>query len=212
MPSREEGLLHLGLPEGRLGLGDPAETVRAGPEPPLDDDRAESVRELELDGRHDDRQLVLADVVLRPRLSEPDRLTDHPQEVHGDAPLLAQLVKGRVGEPREPIVRGHVHEGERERSVPNGGRHPLQRHPGSLQALHPARPEHVSRREPVHGREDPQPDQAIDVGGGDPGPTGHLVDRVTGHRSASLPRTMARTVGTDKTLVARETPPVSTSA
>src|SRR5918996_1316221 len=56
--SLEEGLLHLGLPPVRLGLGDPAQAVPAEPEPPLDDHRTESVRELELEHRHD-RQLIL---------------------------------------------------------------------------------------------------------------------------------------------------------
>ena len=52
-PSLEEGLLDVGAPPAGLGLGDPAQAVRADTKPPLDDDGPDPVRELELDRRHD---------------------------------------------------------------------------------------------------------------------------------------------------------------
>jgi hypothetical protein len=65
----EEGLHDLGLVPVRLGLDDPAQVVTTRPEPPLDHAGPEPGRELELDHRHD-RQLVLADLVLRPWFRE----------------------------------------------------------------------------------------------------------------------------------------------
>jgi hypothetical protein len=96
--------------------------------------------------------------------------------------------KGRVGESREPIERGHIHEGERQRSVSDGGDHPLERHAGPLQALYPTRPEHVSRRERVSGAgpQDSQVDQSVDVVGVDPGAMSDLLPRVSAHASASI--------------------------
>jgi len=55
--------------------------------PPLDDHGPEPGRELELDHRHD-RQLVLANLILRAWLSEPDGLPDHLQERPGGYPSL----------------------------------------------------------------------------------------------------------------------------
>jgi hypothetical protein len=100
---------------GRLGLGDPAQAVPADPKPPPDDHRPEPLRELELDRRHD-LQLVVVDVVLQTWLGEAEGLADHHQQLQRDTPLRGQLLEGRGAEPGEPIERGLVQEGERERA------------------------------------------------------------------------------------------------
>jgi hypothetical protein len=177
----------LAVPPLCLRLGDPAQAVPADPKPPLDDNRAEPLCELELDHRHD-RQLILVDGVLRPWLGEAEGLTDHHQQLQRDTSLCAQLVEGRATEPGEPIERGQIQVGERERSVPDGGGHLVQRHAGLLQALHPTRPAHVTGRErgSRSWRQDPVLDQAVDVVGVDPGPLGDLLPGVSAHASASI--------------------------
>src|SRR5918999_1287954 len=192
----EEWLLDLGAPQVRLRVGDPAQTIRADTEPSLDNSGPEPLRELKLDRRHD-RQLVLADVVLRPWLCEADRLADHLQEVHGDARPGAQLVEGHVAEPGEPIECGHIQEGEGQGSLLDRGAHSIDRHPSPLPALHPTRPEHVTRRELVSGArlEDPELDQPADVVGVDPGPLGDLLPGVPAHDSASIDACLASSAG-----------------
>ena len=184
MPDASSGVIDLAVPPGRLGLGDPAQTVPADPKPPLDDNRVEPLCQLEFDHWHD-RQFVLADGVLRAWLGKAEGLADHHQELQRDAGLCAQLVEGRAAEPGEPIERGRIQVGERQRSIPDGGSHPLERHAGPLKALQPTRPEHVTRRERVSrvGRQDPELDQLVDVVGVDPGPLGDLLPGVSAHAS-----------------------------
>ena len=142
-PSLEEGQLNLGPPPVRLRLDDPAQAVGGDPEPPFDDDGAEPHRELELDRGHD-RQLLLADVILGPRLGEADGLADHPQKVEGDPRSVAQLLERSPADPGEPIVGARVQVGERECSVPYGGGHPVERNAGLVPAPHPTRPAHIT--------------------------------------------------------------------
>jgi hypothetical protein len=177
----------LAVPPGRLGRGDPAQTVPADPKPPLDANGAEPLCQLELDRRHD-LQLVLVDGVLRTWLGEADGLADHQQQLQGDLRPCAQLLEGRAAEPGELVEGGHVQEGERERSIPDGGGHPVERHAGPLQALHPARPAHITGREGVsrNWRQDAELDQPVDVVGVDPGPLGDLLPGVSAHVFASI--------------------------
>jgi hypothetical protein len=116
-------------------------------------------------------------VVLWPWRREADGLADHHQQLQRDPGLRAQLLEGRAAEPGEPIERGHIHERERQRAVPDSGGHSLQRHPGLFQAAQPPRPERVTRRERVcrSRRQDPELDQPVDVAGVDPGPPGDLL-------------------------------------
>jgi hypothetical protein len=93
------------------------------PKPPLDDHGMEPLCELELDHRND-RQLVLVDLVLRPWRREAEGLSDHHQQLQGDARPAAQLLEGCAAEPGESIERGHVQVGERERAIPDSGSHP----------------------------------------------------------------------------------------
>jgi hypothetical protein len=181
-PSFEEGPLDVGAPPVGLGLGDPAQAVCADPKPALDHEGPNPVRELELDRRHD-RQLVLADPVLRSRLREADRLANHLQQVHVDPGALAELAERRVADLGESIERARIEVGEGKRSVADGGGHPVERHAGLLQAVHPSRPEHVALGEGVvlPGPQDPELDQSVDVGGIDPCPSGHLLARVLDH-------------------------------
>ena len=143
--------------------------------------------QLQLDHWHD-RQLVVVDGVLRPWLGEAEGLADHHQELQGDAGAGAQLGEGRAAEPGEPVERGRIQVGERERSVPDGGSHSLQRHAGPLKVLHPPRPEHVTGRERVCRiwGQDAELDQPVDVVGVDPGPLGDLLPGVSAHASASI--------------------------
>ena len=137
---------------------------------------------MELDHRHD-RPLVLANVVLRAWLGEPDGFADNLQEVQGDTRICAQLVKGRAAESCEPIEGAGIQEGERQSSGPDGLGHSVERHAALLQAVHPTRPAHVTRRERVSRArpQDPELDQSVDVVDVDPGPPGHLLARVLAH-------------------------------
>jgi hypothetical protein len=117
------------------------------------------------------------DVVLRTGLGEAAGLADHHQQLQRDPRLRAQLLEGRAAEPGELIEGGHVHEGERERSVPDSGGHPVERYPSLLQAAHPTRSERVTGRERLAriGGQDAELDQAVEVVGVDPGPLGGLL-------------------------------------
>jgi hypothetical protein len=147
----------------------------------------EPLCQLELDHWHD-RQLVLADGVLRMWLREADGLPDHQQQLQRDTSLCAQLLEGGATERGEPIERGRIQVGERQRSVPDGGGHSLQRHAGPLKALHPPRPDDVTRREGVSrvGRQNPKFDQMVEVVGVDPSPLGGLLPGVSAHAFASI--------------------------
>jgi hypothetical protein len=83
----EEGPDDLGLVPIRLRLGNPAQTAPTDPEPPLNHDGPEPLRELEFDRLHHG-QLVLADVVVWPRLRETDGLSDHLKELQGKRPSV----------------------------------------------------------------------------------------------------------------------------
>jgi hypothetical protein len=151
---------------------------------PFDDHGAEPLGELELDRRHH-RQLVLADMVVRRRLREADGLADHLQEVKGNARPFAQLSECRAAELGEPTESCPIQEGERENSVPDGGCHPFERHPGLIQAVHPTRPQHVTRGQHVSLRlQDTELNKAIDIVGVDPGPPSHVLPRVIPHERA----------------------------
>jgi hypothetical protein len=178
----EERLNDLGPVPVRLDLSDLAQAVPAGTEPPLDHHGVEAGQVLELDHRYD-RELVLPDVVARLWLREPNGLPDHLQQLQRNARPFAQLAEGRAADPGEPIERAGIQEGERESPVPNGGGHPVERHAGPLEALHPSGPPHVTRREDVtsSGSHDPQLDQAIDVVDVDAGPPGDLLARIPVH-------------------------------
>jgi hypothetical protein len=117
------------------------------------------------------------DVVLRTGLGEAAGLADHHQQLQRDPSLRAQLLEGRAAEPGELIEGGHIHEGERERAVPDSGGHPVERYPSLLQAAHPTRSEHVTRRERISriGDQDTELDQPVEVIGVDPGPVGDLL-------------------------------------
>src|SRR5919106_4252731 len=77
------------------------------------------------------------------------------------------------------------------------GAHTIDRHPSPLPALHPTRPEHVTRRELASGArlEDPELDQPADVVGVDPGPLGDLLPGVPAHDSASIDACLASSAG-----------------
>jgi hypothetical protein len=181
----EEGPDDLGSVPIRFRLRDPAQAVFTDPEPPLDDDGPEPLRELELDQRHDG-QLVLANLILWAGLGEPDGLPDHLQEVQGDTRPCAQLLEGRCAEQGEPIEHSHIQEGKRQRPLPDSGGDTVEWHAGPLQAPNPTRPADVTRRErmPWARFEDPELDQPVDVLGVDPGPLGHLQTRVLAHGKA----------------------------
>jgi hypothetical protein len=122
-------------------------------------------------------------------------------------PVLAlswwKLVEGGAAEPGELVERGHIHEGERQRSIPDSGSQSLQRHAGQLQALHPTRPEHVTRRERVARvrREDPELDQPVDVVGVDPSLLGDLLPPVSAHAFASIAsRRLQSSLGSAQTI------------
>src|SRR6266566_5541766 len=95
-------------------------------------------------------------------------------------------MEGRPADLGEPIECGRIQERERERSVPNGGGHPVERYAGPLQAMHPPRPARVTLGERASraGPQDPELDQPVDVAGIDPGPSGHLLARVLTHGKA----------------------------
>src|SRR5438132_6339912 len=95
-------------------------------------------------------------------------------------------MEGRPADLGEPIECGRIQERERERSVPNGSGHPVERHAGPLKAVHPARPARVTLGERASraGPQDPELDQPVDVAGIDPGPPGHLLTRVLTHGKA----------------------------
>jgi hypothetical protein len=134
----EERLHDLRPPPVRLCLGDPAKTVPAHTEPPLDDDGAEPIRELELD-RLDDGPFLLSDVIFRSWLREAGGLPDDLQDLQGDARSFAQLAKGRLGDAGEPIERGDIEKGEREASLSHRPGDPVERHAGLFQAPRPPR-------------------------------------------------------------------------
>ena len=94
-----------------------------------------------------------------------------------DTSPCAQLVEGHPGEPGEPIISGLIHEGERQNSIPHSGSHSVERHASLLQALHPTRPEHVTRGERVLSiwRQDPELNQTVNVVGVDSSPLGDLL-------------------------------------
>ena len=81
--------------------------------------------------------------------------------------------------PREPVEGGRVQVGEREGSVPYGGGHPLERHPGPLEALHPPGSTDVTRRvrATAAGFQDPELHQPVDVARIDPGSIGDVLFR-----------------------------------
>jgi hypothetical protein len=155
-PGLQERHFDLRVPPVRLGLGDPAQALAVDPQPPLDDDRPEAPRHLELDGR-DHLQLVVPDRVVRVRLGEPHRLANHRQQFEGKARPLAQLGEGRVAETGEAVVAGGVQEGERQGAAPHRLAHPIERQARPLQALdHP------------HAADVPGRERAAGVGGEDP--------------------------------------------
>ena len=86
----------------------------------------------------------------------------------------------------EPIEGGRIQVGERECSVPDGGRHPLEWHPGPLESLHPPGPTNITGR--VHvtaaGFQDPELHQPVDVAWVDPGAIGDVLLRESGHDRA----------------------------
>jgi hypothetical protein len=84
----------------------------------------EPVRELELH-HSNDRQLMLVNQILRPGCREAGGLSDHRQQLEGNACTAAQLPEGCAAEPGESIERGHVQVGERERAIPDSGSHPV---------------------------------------------------------------------------------------
>ena len=157
-PPSRRGMLDLGAPPVGLRLGDPAQAVRADPKPPLDDDGPEP--------RSRAGARSPARPTARPRgRGPPARGSAKPMASRttfsrsmGIPVLLAQLAERRAADLGEPIERARIQEGERERSVADGGGHPLERHAGPLQARAPIAPcaRHPGRRRrPAPGRRIP---------------------------------------------------------
>src|SRR5688572_7563316 len=89
---------------------------------------------------------MLVNQVLRPGCREAGGLSDHRQQLEGNARTAAQLPEGCAAEPGESIERGHVQVGEGERAIPDSGSDPVERHTRPFEALQPTRPERVTHR------------------------------------------------------------------
>ena len=173
LPSAKAGPSHLGLPPGGFLLGDPADAVALDAEQSLDRRRAEPLGELHLDERHD-RDLVLAQPIVGRWWRHADRLPDDRQQLERDAGPLADLPERLVGQGGEPLVRGRVEEGQRERAALDGGPDGFERDPGILERpAHQHAPD-VAAREAIRliEGEDAELDQPVEIGRLDPDPLG----------------------------------------
>ena len=173
---RQGGTEHLGLPPCRFLLGDPADAVALDAEQPLDSRRAEALGELHLDERHD-RDLVLAQPIVGRGRRHADRLPDDRQQLVRDAGPLADLPERLVGQGGEPLVRGRVEEGQRERAALDGGPDGFERDPGILERpAHQHAPD-VAAREAIRliESEDAELDQPVEIGRLDPDPLGSFL-------------------------------------
>ena len=132
--------------------------------------------ELQLDERQD-RGLVLPKSVVRRGLGHADRLTDHRQELERDPRSLADLPEGLTGEGGEPLVGGRVEEVERHGAALHGGRHRVERDPGTLERRGHECPSNVAAREPTlrFGSQDAEFDESTEVRNLDAGSLGCIV-------------------------------------
>ncbi len=138
-PPLEQGRYDFGPVPISLGLGDAAKTLLIDPQPSLYDYRAEAAGELKLDsGYH--RQLVLADIVLGPRLRVTECLSDDSKELERNPACSAQLPEGGVAESRESVERTLIEEGEGESSVSDCFGHVFEGHTGPLEVVDPTAP------------------------------------------------------------------------
>ena len=125
---------------------------------------SEPLGHLELDERHD-RHLVLAEPIVGRRLLHAHRLADAHEQLERDPGSVADLSERLPGEGREPLVRGRVHEVERQGALLDRSGHALERDPGVLERASHQHAAQVAAREAarLRGGEDAEIDQPIDV-------------------------------------------------
>ena len=168
---RHRRLDHLGRPPRSLLFGDPPRALSLDTEETLDGRRPESLRELELDERHD-LHLVLAKSVIGRGLRHADRLADDHQQLEWDPGPVADLPERFSREGCEALVAGRVEELERQGTALHGCADAVEWDPGILERSGHQHAAHVARRETIRflGRKDAELHQSSEIGGLDTGP------------------------------------------
>jgi hypothetical protein len=172
----------LGVPPGRLRLGQAAQAVAGDAEQSLDGDRVEARHDLERD-ELGVGQLAVANAIVGQRRSGAGSFADEHQQVDGHAGPLRELRERDAAERREPLVGRVIEEVERDLAALDRGAEAVQRDARRRQAVDQPRAAHITRRQPVLGvrREDAQVDQPAQLIDADPGPLGRFGDLVPLH-------------------------------
>ena len=182
LPAAMAGAITSEFHQADSGLGQAAQAVARDTQQPLDGDRVEAGRDLELD-ELGVRQLAVANAIVGQRRAGSGGLADEHQQLDRHAGPLGELREGEAAERREPLVGGRVEEVERDLAAPHGGAQAVQRDASRRQAVDQPRPAHVTRREASVsvGLEDAQLDQPAQLLEADPGPLGRFGDLVSLH-------------------------------